>query len=243
MDEIFRALADPSRRRLLDLLNARDGRTLRELQVHLTMTRFGVMSHLRVLEAAGLITSRKSGRDKLHFLARDRIREVQEGWFASYGETLLAEPSVPPEGVPGPPAQVFVTYLRATSEQCWAALTTPAMTRGYYYGNSIESTFEPGAAYAYINEFGRREITGTVLVANPPKRLEMTFEARWRADVAAEAPSRVSFDIEPDGALCRLTMTHEVPMGTLVRSETAGGWPYILSGLKTLLETGEKMGF
>ena len=243
MDEIFRALADPSRRRLLDLLNSRDGRSLRELQVHLTMTRFGVMSHLRVLESAGLITSRKSGRDKLHFLVRDRIREVQAGWFASYGEALFAQPSARAERSPQQPAQVIVTYVKATPEQCWAALTTPALTRRYFYGDSIESTLEPGSAYAYVNEFGKREITGTILVSNPPRRLEMTFEARWRADVAAEGPSRVSFEIEPDGAVCRLTMTHEVAPGSLVGSETAGGWPYILSGLKTLLETGEKMGF
>jgi uncharacterized protein YndB with AHSA1/START domain/DNA-binding transcriptional ArsR family regulator len=243
VDDVFRALADPSRRRLLDLLHASDGRRLRELQVHLAMTRFGVMAHLRVLEAAGLITTRRSGRDKLHFLNSAVIREIQGDWFRKYSEPLLAlPPAATPMGAYGL-AQVFVTYVRAAPERVWAALTTPELTRGYYYGNSIRSTFEAGAEYTYVNEDGDTEIAGVIIEAVPPRLLVMTFEARWRDDVAGEPPSKVTFEIDPDGPVCRLTLTHEVAPSSLVRVETAGGWPFILAALKTLLETGEKLGF
>ena len=140
-------------------------------------------------------------------------------------------------------AQVFVMYVRASPERIWAALTKPELTRGYYYGNSVQSTFEAGAEYAYVSEEGAIEIAGVILRAQPPRKLEMTFEARWREDVAAEPASKVTFEIESDGPVSKLTLIHEVATDSSVRAETAGGWPYILAALKTLLETGEKMGF
>ena len=83
---VFRALADPSRRRLLDLLFERDGRTLTELESELPMTRFGVMKHLRVLEEAGLITTRKVGREKRHYLNSVPIRLIHDRWIDKYTE-------------------------------------------------------------------------------------------------------------------------------------------------------------
>ena len=207
------------------------------------MTRFGVMAHLRVLEAAGLISTRKSGRDKLHFLNSAALRQVQGEWFSKYGEPLLTLPAPTAPADAADPAQVFVTYVGATPERVWAALTTPELTRGYYYGNSIRSTFKAGAEYTYINEDGEAEIGGVIVEAKPPWRLVMTFEARWREDVTAEPPSRVTYEIEPFGPVCRLTLSHEVAPASLVRLETAGGWPFILAALKSLLETGEKLGF
>jgi DNA-binding transcriptional ArsR family regulator len=89
-DSIFKALADPTRRLLLDLLFQRDGRTLKELQAGLAMTRFGVMKHLKVLEDAGLVTARRSGREKLHFLNAVPIRTIHDRWISKYSEHKLS---------------------------------------------------------------------------------------------------------------------------------------------------------
>ena len=89
-DAVFRALADPTRRQLLDRLFERDGRTLTELESQLAMTRFGVMKHLRVLEAANLVTTRRRGREKLHFLNPVPIRLVHDRWIGKYAEGRVA---------------------------------------------------------------------------------------------------------------------------------------------------------
>ena len=89
-DRVFRALADPTRRHLLDLLYERDGRTLTELESGLEMTRFGVMKHLRVLEEAGLVATRRSGREKLHFLSPVPIRLIHDRWIDKYTERRVS---------------------------------------------------------------------------------------------------------------------------------------------------------
>ena len=89
-DGVFRALADPTRRFLLDLLFERDGRTLSELDAELEMTRFGVMKHLRVLEEAGLVVTRRQGREKLHFLNPVPIRQVHDRWIDKYTERRVS---------------------------------------------------------------------------------------------------------------------------------------------------------
>jgi DNA-binding transcriptional ArsR family regulator len=86
MDEVFKALADPTRRELLDRLHERDGQSLRALEEALPMSRFGVMKHLRVLEEAGLVTTRRSGREKLHFLNPVPIRLIHDRWVGKYAE-------------------------------------------------------------------------------------------------------------------------------------------------------------
>jgi DNA-binding transcriptional ArsR family regulator len=93
-DQVFKALADPTRRYLLDQLFERDGRTLTDLESELSMTRFGVMKHLRVLEEAGLVVAHRSGREKLHFLNPVPIRLVHDRWIDKYSErhvSALAE--------------------------------------------------------------------------------------------------------------------------------------------------------
>ena len=89
-DRVFKALADPTRRFLLDQLFARDGRTLSELESELEMTRFGVMKHLRVLEEAGLVVTRRSGREKLHFLNPIPIRLIHDRWIDKYRERRVS---------------------------------------------------------------------------------------------------------------------------------------------------------
>jgi DNA-binding transcriptional ArsR family regulator len=89
-DSVFKALADPTRRFLLDLLFKRDGRTLTELESELAMTRFGVMKHLRVLERAGVVVTRRSGREKLHFLNPVPIRMIHDRWIDKYAERRVS---------------------------------------------------------------------------------------------------------------------------------------------------------
>ncbi len=90
MDEVFKALADPTRRGLLDALFERDGQTQQELEQGLEMTRFGVMKHLKVLEEAGLVVTRKRGREKLHFLNPVPIRLVHDRWVSKFSEPWAA---------------------------------------------------------------------------------------------------------------------------------------------------------
>jgi len=89
-DRVFKALADATRRYLLDLLQSRDGRTLGELESEIAMTRFGVMKHLRVLEEAGLVTTRRDGREKLHFLNPVPIRQIHDRWIDKYTELRVS---------------------------------------------------------------------------------------------------------------------------------------------------------
>src|ERR671918_384354 len=90
MDAVFKALADPTRRRLLDMLFRRDGQTLGQLERRLAMTRFGVMKHLRVLEEARLVVTRRRGREKLHFLNAVPIRQIHDRWIDKYTERHVA---------------------------------------------------------------------------------------------------------------------------------------------------------
>ncbi len=257
-DEVFRALADSSRRRLLDRLFERDGQTLGELETALPeMTRFGVMKHLRVLEAAGLVTSRKVGRERHHYLNPVPIRRVHDRWLDRYRiraadllddfrhtmeATDMTSPELADAPSEAPPDHVFVTYIRATPEAIWRGLTESEFTSHYYYNSTIESDFRPGSLYAY-NAWGKVVLEGEILEADPPKRLVMTFHPVWDEAVVADPPSRLTWEIEPAGdGVCKLSAIHGgFERRTLVYENVAGGWPLILAGLKTLLETGKPL--
>jgi len=253
-DEVFRALADPSRRTLLDALFSRDGQTLGELAAALpTMTRFGVMKHLRVLEAANLVTSRKVGRERHHYLNPVPIRRVHDRWLDRYRiraadllddlrTTLEGDPMADPaSATAAPPAHVFTTYIRATPEAIWRALTDSDFTTRYWYGSTIHSDWAVGAPWELRTASGQAGIRGEVLEAVPPHRLVVTYEQAWGG--GGEPPSRVTYEIEAAGdGLQKLTLVHETAPGSTTRiADVAAGWPYILAGLKTLLETGESM--
>lgn len=140
------------------------------------------------------------------------------------------------------PRHVHETYIRTTPERLWQALTDPAFTSKYFYDTSVESTWMAGAPYRYDGAAGTA-IEGTVLEADPPRRLVMTFGIRFDPVAAAEEPSRVTWEITPLQDVCRLTLLHE-DFGGLSRTWaiTSTGWRPILDGLKTLLETGEPIG-
>lgn len=248
-DAVFRALAHPARRKLLDCLYARDGVSLSHLESALPeMTRFGVMKHLRVLGAAGLVTTRRVGRERHHYLNPVPIRQVHDRWLDRYraraAAVLLDLKTTLEEGDmdASAPANVFAVFVKATPEQVWRAITESEFTRRYYYASTVESDWQPGSPYCYLID-GNEAIVGEVLEADPPRRLVMTFDARWDEDVAADPPSRITWEVaDAAPGLSRLTVIHEglVP-GTATFEQVPKGMPLILSGLKTLLETGEPL--
>jgi uncharacterized protein YndB with AHSA1/START domain/DNA-binding transcriptional ArsR family regulator len=248
MEEVFRALADPNRRSLLDALRDRDGQALAELEQALPgMTRFGVMKHLRVLEAAGLVSTHRDGRRKLHYLNPVPIQLLADRWISRYAKpwtTGLADLKHTLEAPPmSAPKHVFEIYIKTSPERLWQALTDPALVQQYYFGSVIESEFSPGSPLIYRQaEGGRLDIEGEVVEADPPRRLVHTFAVKWDANLSDDAPSRVAFDITPMGDACLLSVTHDGFAGeTETYHQTESGWPMILSGLKTLLETGERL--
>jgi uncharacterized protein YndB with AHSA1/START domain/DNA-binding transcriptional ArsR family regulator len=241
--DVFKALADPSRRLLLDSLFDADGQTLGELASQLPgMTRFGVMKHLRILESAGLIATRKVGREKLHYLNPVPIRLMQDRWIGKYAEPwvgALADLKVQLEGTAiDRPRHVFQVYIRTTPEQLWQAITDPDFTQRYLHGTRVESSWRSGEPVIY---WLRDEIsvTGSVLAADPPRRLVTTWSFRRRADVRDDPPSRVTWEIEPVGETCKLTLVHDqFPSETATFRSVGSGWPLVLSSLKSLVETG-----
>ena len=242
MDAVFKALADPTRRSLLDELFKQDGQTLSALEERLPMTRFGVMKHLKVLEEAGLVVARKRGREKLHFLNAVPIRLVHDRWVSKFAEpwaATLAELKTSIEEAVM--EKVFEIYIKTTPERLWEAITDSEMRAKYSFGVGIETDWEPGSAWQGVTPKAPRPIShGEVLEVDPPRRLVQSFQALWSEEVEREGTSRVTWEIEPVADSCRLTVIHdELPEGA--NNELYGGWPMILSGLKTWLETGSEL--
>jgi DNA-binding transcriptional ArsR family regulator/uncharacterized protein YndB with AHSA1/START domain len=275
-DLVFKALADPTRRHLLDRLQDRGGRTLTELESELAMTRFGVMKHLKVLEDAGLVIARKSGREKLHFLNPVPIRLIHDRWIDKYTErhaSALADLKHELEGLAmstettneatgtAVTTQVYSVFIKATPEAVWTAITDPEWALRYGYKAPQRYDLKPGGEYwvgpsAEMKEFGAPDtiIVGEVLESDPPNRLVQTWHALFDQGIAAEAVTRLTWEIVPvqwgptPSGVTKLTVTHELDgapaTAAVVAGGTAmgGGWLYIISDLKTLLETGAPLG-
>jgi uncharacterized protein YndB with AHSA1/START domain/DNA-binding transcriptional ArsR family regulator len=238
MDMVFKALADPTRRRLLDQLFKKDGQTLLALERRLPMTRFGVMKHLKVLEEAGLVVTRRRGREKLHFLNAVPIRLIHDRWVSKYAERWAAALIDLKHNLEDKTMEkVFEIYIKTTPERLWQAITDPEMRRKYNFGVIVGSDWTKGSRYRGEGN-GEVIFEGENLAVNPPRRLVQTFRAQWGKDVKAEGESRVTWEIEPVGDSCRLVVTHD-RLRQGANSQLYGGWPMVLSGLKTLLESGE----
>ncbi len=250
-DPVFGALADPTRRHLLDLLFERDGRTLGELAVAVPgMTRFGVMKHLRVLESASLVTTRRVGREKHHYLNPVPIRRLHDRWLDKYrarAASALIDLQHDLEGNPmtatAAPTFVHAVYIRATPEAIWRAITESDFTARYYYGSAIETDWRPGSPYRMTID-GELQIEGRIVEVDPPRRLVETFHAVWDEGVAADAPTTVTWEIDDAmPGVCKVTVIHDgLVGGSSTLEQVSGGWPYILSGLKSVLETGRGLG-
>jgi uncharacterized protein YndB with AHSA1/START domain len=241
MDAVFKALADPTRRSLLDELYAEDGQTLSALERRLPMTRIGVMKHLRVLEEAGLLTTKRRGREKLHYLNPVPIRLVHDRWVSKYAEPWAATLTGLKKRLEDTMEKVFEIYIKTTPERLWEAITDPELRSQYSFGVGVESDWTAGSGYRATHAGAGIDIAeGENLEVEPPLRLVQSFTALWSDDVKAEGTSRVTWEIEPIEDSCRLTVTHD-QLREGANNELYGGWPMILSGLKTLLETGEKL--
>jgi DNA-binding transcriptional ArsR family regulator/uncharacterized protein YndB with AHSA1/START domain len=259
VDEVFKALADPSRRRLLDSLNARNGQTLRELCAGLDMARQSVSKHLAILEAANLVTTVRRGREKLHYLNAAPISDISERWITRYHQqrvdALADLKHALEQKTMQKPEFVYTTYIHTTPDQLWQGLIDPAFTRRYW-GVAFESDWKAGSRMTV--KLDDKDVTiadpaQIVIEADPYRRLSYTwhtFTPEWaaaygisdadRAKFAAEPRSKVTFAIEPLGEVVKLTVVHDgFDPGSAVLKGVSQGWPRILSDLKTLLETGE----
>jgi len=238
---VFRALADPTRRALLDELFERDGQTLVGLTRRHDMTRIAVAEHLRLLEKAGLVVSRRRGREKLHYLNAVPIRIIHDRWVTKFTERWTAGLAGLKRELEQPMEKVFEIYIRTTPERLWEAITNPAIRARYHFGAGVESDWTPGSPYVLGHPASDRPLAeGENLVVEPPRRLVQTMHALWSEDAEREGTSRVTWEIEPVGDSCRLTVTHD-QLSDGAPEEIYGGWPMILSGLKTWLETGQTL--
>jgi uncharacterized protein YndB with AHSA1/START domain/DNA-binding transcriptional ArsR family regulator len=250
-DQAFRALADPTRRQLLDLLFEREGRTLRELHAEVEgMTRFGVMKHLRILESAGLVVARRVGREKLHYLNAVPVQLIHDRWVSKYtrreaaaladlkdelerGETMSAAPT-----------QVYQVFIKASPEQVWDAITKPEFTARYFFGSRVQTSGEVGTPIRHLAA-KTDDLWGddAILDSEPPRRLVHTWRSLYDAELAAEPSSRVTWEIEPQpGGVCKLVVIHDqLERSPKTAASVSGGWTFVLSGLKTLMETGQPM--
>ena len=239
MDRVFRALADPTRRSLLDQLFREDGQTLTALEGRFRMTRFGVMKHLKQLEEAGLVVTKRRGREKLHFLNPVPIRLVHDRWVSKYAEPWTAGLSELKDKLEERVEKVFEIYIKTTPERLWDAITDREIRSKYNFGVHIDSDWTPGSRYETSHPTNNGPLVeGENLEVDPPRRLVQSMRALWGEDVKREGTSRVTWEIEAVGDSCRLTVTHD-ELREGANEELYGGWPMILSGLKTYLETGE----
>jgi uncharacterized protein YndB with AHSA1/START domain len=248
MAPIFRALGDPSRRLLLDRLFDRDGQSLGELTTALPgMTRFGVMRHLDVLEDAGLIETRKVGRAKHHYLNPVPIRLVADRWIGKFAAPVVGAMTGLKHHLEAPamlaPDHVYSVLIRATPDRIWRAITDGMETERYYFGTRVDSDWSVGGRITYAYPDGTVAADGEVLEIEPERRVLMTFHPRWSPEIAAEGPVRMSWEIEPAGdGVSKLTVvTSGVVEGGRIQSEFGDGIVEIVSGLKTLVETGEPL--
>jgi uncharacterized protein YndB with AHSA1/START domain len=239
MDEVFKALADPTRRSLLDELFRSDGQTLSALEERFDMTRFGVMKHLKALEEAGLVVTRRRGREKLHFLNPVPIRLVHDRWVSKYAEPWVAGLSDLKTELETTMEKIYEIYIRTTPERLWHAITDPEIRRKYSFGAAPTTDWTPGSQLDMtVTASGFQLGDGEVLEVDPPRRLVHTMRALWSDEVKDEGFSRVTWEIEQIEDSCRLVVTHD-QLREGAYNQLYGGWPMILSGLKTWLESGE----
>lgn len=243
IDLTFRALADPTRRQLLDLLRARNGQTLNKLRADLDMTRQSATQHLDILAKANLVTVVRRGRERLHYLNPTPIHDIEQRWIAEFDRPRLAalhDIRTRAEEVTMIPIYVYVTYINASPEKVWQALTDADLT-AQYWGHANVSDWQPGSTWEHrqLADAAVVDIVGEVREVDPPRRLVITFEDPH--ETSGREPSQVTFLIEPHVGLVRLTVTHENLPDQEMLDGISQGWPAVLANLKTLLETGSAL--
>lgn len=239
MDTVFKALNDPARRALLDALREQDGQSLQDLEGVLDMTRFGVMKHLKVLEAANLIIPRKVGRFKYHYLNALPLQEVIDRWV----EPLLARPAARSMAdlktklespMSKKPDFVMQTLIKCTQDALWDALTDADAHKQFVYVTN--DARREGNSIVYYGDGGNQLLICTETKLTPKTRIDSTFEPHWAGPDVPLGASKFAYIIEPEDGACMLTLEHyDIPAG---QDGVGNGWARTLSGLKTLLETG-----
>ena len=257
MVDVFKALADPTRRHLLDRLNERNGQSLRQLSEGLGMARQSVSKHLAILEAANLVTTIREGREKLHFLNTVPINEIAERWIKRYDRERVRALSDLKRALEETPVEnlefVYTTYIKTTPERLWQALTEPSFTRRWWQ-TTFETDWTVGSPMIWDNHgIIVADPEQIVLESDPYRRLAYTWhtftaefnermEDELLAKLSGERRSRVAFEIEPVGDTVKLTVIHDdFEPGSTAATMVRNGWPIFLSSLKTLLETGEPL--
>ncbi len=245
MDAIFKALNDPARRALLDSLRAKDGQSLSDLEAQLDMTRFGVMKHLKVLEDASLIVTRKVGRFKYHYLNAIPLQEVIDRWI----EPLLAKPTaravtrlkaqlegeMPMPAADTKPDFIMSTFINCTHDALWDALTKGDLMQEYHFASDrITGDFTDGSEVIFHTPDGGTMLKNRVIAIDPKSRIEIDFEPHWSED---NTVSRCVYLVHQTASGMQLTVEHyNIPEA---HAGIADGWARYLSGLKTWLETGK----
>lgn len=250
MDKIFKALADPSRREILDIVKNRPGITVNEITEHFNFTRFAMMKHLKILEEVELIVPRKEGKFKKLYINVMPIQMVYDRWISRYSAIWAKnlssfkykleqeEVSMTEQNL----KHVFVTYIKSSRTKVWQALTSGELTKNYYYGSVLKSDLKVGSKIEYIlkDEAGKESVavSGEILEIIPDKKLCHSFQFPDYKDPL----SRVTYELEDVDNMVKLTVTHDqFAEESETYNSVVEGWPLILSGLKTYLETGNTL--
>jgi len=250
MDFVFKALADETRRDLLDRLKKRDGQTLSELCEGLAMSRQSVSKHLGILEEVNLVSTLWRGREKLHYLNPVPIREISRRWVSKYAKDradalLDLKASVEEKTMTTKPEFNYVTFINASPEKVWEALTKPEFTTKYWFNSRAEGDFSEGSDYAYRVDDdkgqNRKALAGTVLKSDHPRELVYTFTCPTNEELKDEN-STVQFLLEEVEGMTKLSVRHyDFQADSKMYFGISEGWPIVLSGLKTLLESGAEL--
>lgn len=266
IDDIFKALADPARRRLLDRLNEHNGQNLNDLCEGMDMTRQSVTKHLEILEAANLVVVIRRGRERLHYLNAAPIHEVADRWIDQYHhervraladlKDALELPTMNAPATTDTRSFVYTTYIKTTPEQLWSALTSPAFTKRYWDMEFV-TDWQPGSHMTWKHKDVVLDDPEQIVVdATPYTRLSYTWHTMTpefgkhvgidAATIAAldeetrRQRSKATFEIEDLEGKCKLTVIHDdFPADSTMLSMVSTGWPAVISSLKTLLETGQ----
>ncbi|MCF2904454.1 metalloregulator ArsR/SmtB family transcription factor [Octadecabacter sp. CECT 8868] len=243
MENIFKALSDPTRRELLDALRRRDGQTLTELEASLSMSRFGVMKHLKLLEDANLIVTRKSGRFKHHYLNALPLQDVMDRWVAPFLQPQAKALSdlktkLEKDTSMSKPDFMMQTFIRCTQDALWDALTqADDMARYHFACNTVQGNATVGEETTFILPHGEAMLRQVTTALDPKSKIAMTFEPLFMGPDAP--PSHMVYLIEPQGDTCKLTIEHyDMAPG---QEGFAEGWARLAASLKSFLETGEPL--
>ena len=245
-ERVFKALADGTRRRLLDLLRQSDGRSLGQLAEGFGMSRYGIMKHLRVLAEAGLVVRRREGRVTRQFLNTVPVHRIYDRWISRYAEPWAGgltelKYRLEEDRMSEQLQHMYEIYIRTTAEKLWEAITSGELTGRYFHNTRIESSWQVGSPVVYRNPDGSVAVEGEVRVCERPRVLEYTWNVRYDAERAGEEPSVVRWEIEQLAGSCRLTVLHSFTEESKTFREVKRGWNEILSSLKSLLETGRPL--